>query len=89
MKQSKPRNYIALALMKRGGDGAHVKTNKAKRATAKQQLAKELKKPSDNYSGGFLNSFLSEYANFFHIPLRIWCDTKTKLTVQRLSIVSS
>lgn len=53
MKQSKPRNYVALALMKRGGAGAHVKTNKAKRATAKQQLAKELKKPSENYSGGF------------------------------------
>lgn len=53
MKQSKPRNYVALALMKRGGAGAHVKSNKAKRMATKQQLAKELRKPSDNYSGGF------------------------------------
>lgn len=54
MKQSKPRNYIALALMKRGGAGAHVKSNKAKRTAARQQLAKELRKPSDKFSGGFL-----------------------------------
>lgn len=60
MKQSKPRNYVALALMKRGGAGAHVKSNKAQRTIAKRQLAKELKKPSDNYSGGFfLLSILS------------------------------
>lgn len=58
MKQSKPRNYVAMALMKRGGAGAHVKTNKAKRATAKRQLAKELKKPSDKFSGGFLLPFI-------------------------------
>ncbi len=54
MKQSKPRNYIALALMKRGGYGAHVKSNKAKRTAARQQLAKEIRKPSDKLSGGFL-----------------------------------
>ncbi len=53
MKQSKPRNYVALALMKRGGAGAHTKSNKAKRTAARQQLAKELKKPSDKFSGGF------------------------------------
>lgn len=46
MKQSKPRNYVALALMKRNGAGAHDKTEKAKRVKARQQLIKELKKPS-------------------------------------------
>ena len=59
MKQSKPRNYIALALMKRGGAGAHVKTNKAKRTAAKRQLAKELIKPSDKFSGGFFLPVIS------------------------------
>ncbi len=39
--------------MKRGGAGAHVKSNKAKRTAARQQLAKELKQPSDKFSGGF------------------------------------
>ncbi len=53
MKQSRPRNYVALALMKRGGAGAHVKTNKAKRTAARQQLVNELRKPSDKSSDGF------------------------------------
>ncbi len=51
MKQSKPRNYVALALMKRNGAGAHDKTGKAKRAEAKRHLIKEIKKPSK--TGGF------------------------------------
>jgi hypothetical protein len=50
---NKPRNYVALALMKRNGAGAHEKTNKAKRASAKRQLYKELKKPPTEL-GGFL-----------------------------------
>ncbi|MBU9434144.1 hypothetical protein KTE91_03480 [Burkholderia multivorans] len=40
-KVSKPRNYVALALMKRGGAGTHQKTNKAKRQQAKQDLKRE------------------------------------------------
>ena len=47
---NKPRNYVALALMKRNGAGVHEKSNKAKRASAKRQLYKELKKPP---IGGF------------------------------------
>ena len=53
MKQSRPRNYVALALMKRGGAGAHIKTSKAKRTAAKRQLGKELRQPSEKFSGGF------------------------------------
>ena len=53
MKQTKPRNYVVRALMKRNGAGAHVKTNKAKRAEARQQLVKQLREPP-NKSGGFL-----------------------------------
>ena len=59
MKQSsKPRNYIALALMKRNGAGAHDKTNKAKRAESRRQLMKELKKPSINLDGFFYSRSL-------------------------------
>ena len=50
---SKPRNYIAFALMKRNGGGAHIKTQKAKRAEARRILAKELKEPPKYKSGGF------------------------------------
>lgn len=50
---NKPRNYVVLALTKRNGAGAHEKTNKAKRASAKRQLHKELKKPPTEL-GGFL-----------------------------------
>jgi hypothetical protein len=62
MKQSKPRNYVALALMKRNGAGAHDKTKKAKRAEAKRHLIKELKKPSK--PDGFFYCFtqLNKYA---------------------------
>ena len=51
MKQTKPRNYVALALIKRNGAGAHEKTSKAQRAEARRQLNKELRKPPK--SGGF------------------------------------
>ncbi|WP_181146802.1 hypothetical protein [Burkholderia multivorans] len=40
-KVSKPRNYVALALMKRGGAGSHQKSNKAQRQQAKQDLKRE------------------------------------------------
>lgn len=40
-KVSKPRNYVALALMKRGGAGSHQKSNKAHRQQAKQDLKRE------------------------------------------------
>ena len=52
---NKPRNYVALALMKRNGAGVHEKSNKAKRTSAKRQLRKELKKPPTEL-GGFFNS---------------------------------
>ena len=59
MKQfSKPRNYIALALIKRNGAGVHYKTSKAKRALARRELMKELKKPSI-YLDGFFNRIRS------------------------------
>lgn len=57
MKQLKPRNYVALALMKRNGFGAHDKTAKAKRLEAKRQLIKELKKPSGNKTEGFFITY--------------------------------
>jgi hypothetical protein len=59
MKQSKPRNYVALALMKRNGAGAHDKSSKAKRAEAKRQLMKEIKKPSK--TDGFFITQLASY----------------------------
>ena len=59
MKQSKPRNYVALALMKRNGAGAHDKTGKAKRAEAKRHLIKEIKKPSK--TDGFFIGKLVDY----------------------------
>lgn len=59
MKQSKPRNYVALALMKRNGSGAHDKTAKAKRAEAKRHLIKELKKPSKT-DGLFINPNIND-----------------------------
>lgn len=51
---NKPRNYVALALMKRGGAGAHQKTKKALRALSKRQLKAELKKPPTPFGGFFL-----------------------------------
>ena len=61
MKQtSKPRNYIAIALIKRNGAGAHGKTNKAIRAYSRRELLKELKKPSI-YLGGFFNHIYNGY----------------------------
>lgn len=54
MKTSKPRNYVALALMKRNGAGAHVKSNKAKRQKEKLSLRKELREPPSYSQGGFL-----------------------------------
>ncbi|MBX9598436.1 MAG: hypothetical protein K2X04_07660 [Burkholderiales bacterium] len=53
---NKPRNYVALALMKRNGAGVHEKSNKAKRASAKRQLYKELKKPPTELGGFFIYS---------------------------------
>lgn len=44
--------------MKRGGAETHVKSNEAKRTAAMQQLANELRKPSDKFSGGFLLTFM-------------------------------
>lgn len=41
---NKPRNYVALALLKRGcGAGTHVRSNKAQRQKAQQNLRRELK----------------------------------------------
>ncbi|MCE3267981.1 MAG: hypothetical protein K0R49_233 [Burkholderiales bacterium] len=56
-RQSKPRNYVALALLKRNGAGAHEKTTKAKRAQSKRQLIKELKNPSKT-DGFFITSLI-------------------------------
>jgi hypothetical protein len=42
--------------MKRNGAGAHEKSNKAKRASAKRQLYKELKKPPTELGGFFIYS---------------------------------
>lgn len=42
-KPSAPRNYVALALSKRqAGSGAHIKSNKAKRAELKRKLKEEI-----------------------------------------------
>ncbi len=62
MKQLKPRNFVALALTKRGGAGAHVKSNKAKRSSDKMKLLNELRRPPTKL-GGFLtpNSNYSFY----------------------------
>lgn len=54
MKTNKPRNYVALAMMKRNGSGAHVKPNKSKRQQQKIQLRKELREPPTYPAGGFL-----------------------------------
>ncbi|HLX54221.1 MAG TPA: hypothetical protein VKR58_09785 [Aquella sp.] len=62
MKQSKPRNYVALALMRRNGAGAHDKTSKAKRAEAKRQLMKEIKKPSKT-DGFFIGKLIDCHVN--------------------------
>ncbi len=67
MKSSKPRNYVALALMKRNGAGAHDKSTKAKRAEAKRQLMKEMKKPSK--TDGFL----------LYYSVRYVCESNTDL----------
>lgn len=41
---SKPRNHVVVALLQRkGGSGAHVKSQKTKRQKNRQQLLKELK----------------------------------------------
>jgi len=60
MKQPlKPRNHIALALIKRkSGSGAYVKSNKAKRRERKIELTKELRRPS-NKIDGFFNACFS------------------------------
>jgi hypothetical protein len=38
MKTRKPRNYIALALQKRGGSSSHTKTHKQLRGQWKRSL---------------------------------------------------
>jgi|GEM_PF-1896088 len=70
MKQSKPRNYVALALMKRNGAGAHDKSGKAKRAEAKRHLIKELKKPSktDGFFIGKLTNYLYQISTLIRSP---------------------
>ena len=37
----KPRNYVALALSKRGGKGPHSKSTKSKRRLSKVKLKEE------------------------------------------------
>ena len=40
----KPRNYVVVGLLeRRGGSGAHVKTNKAIRKQLRKEVQKELK----------------------------------------------
>jgi len=42
--ENKPRNHVALALLKRsGGSGAHIKSSKTQRQHARQNLQRELK----------------------------------------------
>jgi hypothetical protein len=38
MKTQKPRNYVALALMKRNGSGTHKKTHKQLRGVLNRNL---------------------------------------------------
>ena len=38
MKTRKPRNYVALALMKRSGSGSHTKSHKQLRGKWKRTL---------------------------------------------------
>lgn len=38
---AKPRNYVALALSKRGGKGPHIKSTKSKRRLSKVKLKEE------------------------------------------------
>jgi hypothetical protein len=38
MKPRKPRNHVALALMKRNGAGSHTKSWKQKRQSLKKEL---------------------------------------------------
>jgi predicted acetyltransferase len=49
--EHKPRNHVALALLKRsGGSGAHVKPSKSQRQHARQSLHRELKQAkSENF----------------------------------------
>lgn len=61
--QNKPRNHVALALMKRSsGSGTHQKSNKALRKIANQELDKQLKKAKNNLADIF--SFLHFRALF-------------------------
>ncbi|MCC2624271.1 MAG: hypothetical protein K0R14_144 [Burkholderiales bacterium] len=77
MKQSKPRNYVALALMKRNGAGVHDKSSKAKRAEAKRQLIKEIKKPSKS-DGFFISWIYPFHTNVSHTRVYVGMNIYVK-----------
>ncbi len=43
IEMSKPRNYVALAVIGRGGSGAHGASKKAQRAKANRDLKREVR----------------------------------------------
>ncbi len=62
---NKPRNHVVVALLQRkGGSGAHVKSQKTQRQNSRQLLLKELKEVKKSMTSFFI--YITNSCHYFN-----------------------